>query len=117
MHNIRLIILVMLFQLFSPSISALVTATDKGGDFLTLCTIQGYQQVLVDKDTGQDDTSASNCIYCLLTLGTLDVFNLNKSFAFSILETEQQVALISHRSLWLNNFFDTLPIRAPPLFG
>jgi hypothetical protein len=113
-HNIRIMILVMLFQLLSPAVSALISDPEQGGQFSIVCTVQGYQKVWIASENKQEHSDSINCPVCLLTQGSLDVINSDATYISGVINSHvTHVLTIQHAAqakVWSSSF----AIRAPP---
>ena len=116
-YAIRMTILVMLFQLLSPAVSALMAEPQKSGSFSTICTIQGYQQVWIETGGQPLHAKTSNCPVCLLNLGSIDTINPRSEYRINM-KNESVIHLLTIQShTRLSNLFQAFAIRAPPLFS
>ncbi len=112
----RVVLLVLLFQLFTPSISVAVTKTNNDGYFSQVCTLQGFKQIWIQADNQDNQGSliVSDCPYCLLSIFEVDAIEQTTQF-FSIpvnkvFENTKVVQSSIHRDAKLKIF----AIRAPP---
>ncbi len=119
LNTIRIVILVMLFQLFSPTVFALKADPEQDGYFTKICTIKGVKQVLVYADNKQDSANieALNCPYCLLNIATLDTIDSNKNYVINFVNDRLYDLLIVQDDIQSNILFKSFAIRAPPFLS
>lgn len=110
------IILALLFQLFSPTIFALTTDSKQSGKFFTICTMQGYKQVWINLDDEQHDTNSVDlsCPYCLLNISILDVINTNTKYYFDSVDEYVYSSIVIQNNVQPKALLKFLAIRAPP---
>jgi len=120
-RTIRVMILVMLFQSFSPIAFALTSEPNKDGRFSMFCTMQGYKQVWIASSNNQEKESVElatlNCPYCLLNIGEFDDIILDKEYHIDLVNTFMGSLLTSQSEFHSKVLLKSLPIRAPPYFG
>ena len=116
LYTIRMMVLVMLFQLLSPAVFALVSDPVEKGHFSTICSMQGYKQLwIASNDEKKDlDLSKLNCPYCLLNLGALDGINSNTEYYLNLVDSFSDDLLVVQSKNQLEFLSKSLPIRAPP---
>ena len=116
LYTIRMMVLVMLFQLLSPAVFALVSDPVEKGHFSTICTMQGYKQLwIAPNDEKKDlDLSKLNCPYCLLNLGAVDGINSNTEYYLNLVDSFSDDLLTVQSKNQLEVLSKSLPIRAPP---
>ena len=119
LHTIRMMVLVMLFQLFSPVAFALISDSKETGRFATLCTLQGYKQVWMESAAEQKDveTTELSCPYCLLNIGALDAINSNTKYPFDFSNDFSNDFLVVQNKAQSKVLLSSLSIRAPPCFS
>ena len=118
-NTIRVLILVMLFQLLSPAVFALVSEPKKAGHFSTLCTLQGYKQIWVGSNDEQkeSDSATLSCPYCLFNLSALDAISTQSIDSLNAPESYFYHVLISQDGTQTKSLLTFLLIRAPPYFS
>ncbi len=115
-RTIYVVILVALFQLFSPTIFSLTVDFKQSGKFLTICTMQGYKQVWINSDDEQHDTDSVDlsCPYCLLNISVLDIINTNTKYYFDSVDEYVYSSIIIQNNVQSKMLLGFLTIRAPP---
>lgn len=111
-----MVLLVLLFQLFTPSISIAVAKTSDDGYFSQVCTLQGFKQIWIQADNhpSQDSLVVSDCPYCLLSAFEFDATEqTTQLFSISgnkLLENTKDI----QSSIQTNAKLKIFAIRAPP---
>ncbi len=117
-HTVRMMVLVMLFQLFSPAVFALTSESKENGYFSILCTTQGYKQVWIALNDEKDaEHTVFSCPYCSFSLNILDVINSNTGYYLDFVDGFTDDFLITQNKSQSEVLLKSLPIRAPPYFG
>jgi hypothetical protein len=113
---IYVIILALLFQLFSPTIFALTTDFKQSGKLFTICTMQGYKQVWINLDDEQHGTNSVDlsCPYCLLNISVLDAINTNTKYYFNPVDEHVYSSIVIQNNIQPKALLKFLAIRAPP---
>ena len=113
----RVVLMLMLLQIFSPVAFSLTPEASSGGYFANVCTTQGYQKLWID--TGEDNNpvnlASTHCPYCLSAeLNNLDV-NVSTGFVLPI--ANHALSNFSSQQLFvaLESSHRSLSIRAPPV--
>ncbi len=118
LHAVRIVILVMLFQLFSSTVFALILQPDSKGYFSTVCTIQGYKQIWIETEEKDSiDSIVASCPYCLFNAVDFDTIETDTKFYLDYKDS----SIASFSSVTNTTLFkaelELFPIRAPPYFG
>ncbi len=118
LYAVRIVILVMLFQLFSSTVFALILQPDSKGYFPTVCTIQGYKQIWIETEEKDSiDSIVTSCPYCLFNAVDFDTIEADTKFYLDYKDS----SIASFSSVTNTTLFkaelELLSIRAPPYFG
>ena len=113
---IYVIILLLLFQLFFPTIFALTTDSKQSGKLFTMCTMQGYKQVWINLDDERHGTNSVDltCPYCLLNMSVSDVINTNTKYYFDPVDEYVYSSIVIQNNVQPKALLKFLAIRAPP---
>ncbi len=117
----RLLLLVLLLQLFSPLLHAFTTEPEPDGFFTVLCTMQGYQIVWVETEATTESEPLKapiECPYCLFNLtasGDDDTAISAEVTLIEPLDLLYRASVPVEQGHYYNALLKSLPIRAPPL--
>ncbi|MBT3309860.1 MAG: DUF2946 family protein [Gammaproteobacteria bacterium] len=116
LQSARVVLWVLLLQLISPAVYALVSEPEPNGYLTTYCSVQGTQMVWVEFEEEQSGSFVADieCPYCLLNLFSADSMAATSAQLLHRLEATHVVDLPSQESIHSSNYLQLLPIRAPP---